>query len=47
MCPKPFIIIIITEFESEALGIARSGTWLAGVGKEVSFETAFERANGW
>ena len=27
--------------------IARWGTWLAGVGKEVSFETAFERANGW
>ena len=22
------------------------GTWLAGVGKEVSFETVFERANG-
>ena len=27
--------------------IAKWGTWLAGVGKEVSFETAFERANGW
>ena len=27
--------------------IARWGTWLAGVGKEVSFETAFERANRW
>jgi len=27
--------------------IARWGRWLAGVGKEVSFETAFERANGW
>jgi len=27
--------------------IARWRTWLAGVGKEVSFETAFERANGW
>ena len=27
--------------------IARWGTWLAGVGKEVSFETAFERASGW
>ena len=29
------------------IGIARWGTWLAGVGKKVSFETAFERANGW
>jgi len=27
--------------------IARWGTWLTEVGKEVSFETAFERANGW
>jgi len=27
--------------------VARWGTWLAGVGKEVRFETAFERANGW
>ena len=27
--------------------IAKWGTWLAGVGKEVSFETAFERGNGW
>jgi len=27
--------------------IARWGTWLAGVGKEESFETAFERASGW
>jgi len=27
--------------------IARWGTWLAGVGKEMSFETAFERGNGW
>ena len=27
--------------------IARWGTWLAGVGKKVSFETAFERGNGW
>ena len=26
--------------------IARWGTWLAGVGKEVSFETALKRANG-
>jgi len=28
-------------------GVARWGTWLAGKGKEVSFETAFERTNEW
>jgi len=28
-------------------GAARWGTWLAGKGKEVSVETAFERTNGW
>ena len=27
--------------------IARWWTWLAGLGKDVSFETAFERAIGW
>ena len=27
--------------------IARWGTWQARVGKEMSFETASERANGW
>ena len=47
------IIIIITIFiertyssklESEAL-VSRWGTWLAGKGKEVCFETAFNRTN--
>jgi len=46
------IIIIITIFiertnSSKLESEARWGTWLAGKGKEVSFETVFKRISGW
>ena len=46
------IIIIIRAHKFKqarvrGAGVARWGTWLAGKGKEVSFETAFKRTNGW